>query len=126
MNPIPNKHGDGIITARRISILLFGVLITMAGVAVCIVVLLRYFYPVAPHLADFDTKIFTLGCMIIFTGLALIYTGNPVHVFKLIEAQRAGGRRFTDPPLESAPQQIPREKWEPIPPRQPKKPKPGA
>lgn len=116
-----HKSDDRVVTARKVTILFFGILIASAGTAVCVVVLLRYFYPVAPHLAVFDVKIFTLGVMILFTGLALVYTGNPIQVFKLINAQRPGGRRFTDPPLESAPKEVPRDKWDPIPPRPPRR-----
>jgi hypothetical protein len=106
-----SPHTNGVVKARKVFILMFGVIVSMIGTAVDVVVLLRDLYPVAPLLGVFDIKIFSIGTMIFFAGLALIFTGDPLRVFALVRSQLPGGRRATDPPPESAPLPLPREKW---------------
>lgn len=114
MSPHTNKHGNGIVTARRVILLFFGVFAASVGSAVDVFVLLRYFRP-AVSMANnvFDWKMFMIGSMILFSGLALVFTGDPLRVFSLITSQWPGGRRRTDPPIDPdhPGRLLPREQW---------------
>lgn len=110
----PVTDGNGYLKTRQKFIIFSGMVITIFGLATLGFELWRS-VRVTRQAPAWRWLLVEVG--IIGLGLSLLQTMNPIKVFELaymlMSKRMPGGRRSTDPPLESAPPHVPREKWPP-------------
>lgn len=110
------KLENGLLRASKKFLLTAGVILTFFGLIFLGMELWRTF----TGLQEIRWKYIGIACGVIGAGLILVQTLNPLKVFEMAvqlwESRYPGGRRWTDPPPETAP---PRSEHLPeIPPRQ--------
>jgi hypothetical protein len=110
---------NGILRASKRLLLIFGSVLALFGFTALAAELWRTW----TGLNQIRPRYLGLAFLILSCGLSLIQTLNPMQLIKAFLAyQRSrypGGQRAYDPPPETAPRPIPRDKWPKVPPRSP-------
>lgn len=109
---------NGTIHTRQLILIGAGTMLFLAGFACLCSELWRTFTGLQ---TSFRWEWIGVALCVMIAGLVLVQTLNVfkmVEEFKLVWNSRyPGGRRAMDPPLETAPPYVPREKWPKLPPR---------
>lgn len=103
---------NGMLSLTKKIILVFGVILTLFGFTALAAELWRTWTGLNSQIRY---NYLGLAAVLMGAGLALIQTQDPLRLIRLWEEWRIsrlpGGQRFTDPPPETAPTMLPRERW---------------